>query len=105
MVIAGAPAFGQSDAHKSFNQIKTLTGSWEGKTSEGKPVTVDFRDTTGGSSIMSEIHGMDKHGMGKEDMVTMFYLDGSDKLMLTHYCGAGKPAAHAALQLRRTARV
>lgn len=76
-------ALAQSDAQKSFAQIKTLDGSWEGKTGEGKPVKVSFRDTGGGTSVMSEIMGM-----GHEDMVTMFYPDG-DKLMLTHYCGAG----------------
>ena len=74
----------QSDAQKSFTQIKSLAGSWEGKTGEGKPVQVTFRDTAGGSAMMSEIMGM-----GHEDMISMFYMDGPDKLMLTHYCGAG----------------
>jgi hypothetical protein len=84
VVFTCAAAGAQSGAQKSYAQIKSLDGAWEGKTSEGKPVKVSFRSTAGGSSVMSEIMGM-----GHEDMVTMFYLDGPDKLMLTHYCGAG----------------
>src|SRR5579872_3772664 len=84
LALAGASAWAQSDAQKSFAQIRALDGNWEGKTGEGKPVKVTFRDTAGGTAVMSEILGM-----GHEDMVTMFYLDGPEKLMLTHYCGAG----------------
>jgi|SRR5277367_6902516 len=76
-------AVAQSDAQKSFNQLKTLTGSWEGKNSKGQPLSVTFQDTAGGSALMSEING---HG---ENMVSMFHLDGPNRLMLTHYCGAG----------------
>lgn len=83
-LLTAASVLAQSDAQKSFSQIKSLSGSWEGKTGEGKPVKVSFRDTAGGSAVMSEILGM-----GHEDMISMFYLDGPDKLMLTHYCGAG----------------
>jgi len=84
VLLAANALLAQSDAQKSFAQIKSLAGSWEGKTGEGKPVEVSFRETGGGSALMSEILGR-----GHEDMVTMFYLDGPDKLMLTHYCGAG----------------
>jgi hypothetical protein len=74
----------QSEAQKSFNQLKTLTGTWEGKTPDGKAVEVSFRDTAGGSALMSEINGY-----RSEDMITMFHLDGANRLMMTHYCGAG----------------
>jgi len=74
----------QSAAQKSFDQLKALTGSWEGKTADGKPVKVFFRDTAGGSALMSEIQGH-----GAENMVSMFHLDGPNRLLLTHYCGAG----------------
>ena len=83
-LLTATSALAQSAAQKSFTQIKSLAGSWEGKSGEGKPVQVSFRETAGGSAVMSEILGR-----GSEDMVTMFYLDGPDKLMLTHYCGAG----------------
>lgn len=71
----------QSDAQKTFNQLKTLNGSWEGKASNGHPVKVAYRPTAGGSAMMSEI-------MGDEDMITMFHMD-NDRVLMTHYCGAG----------------
>ena len=80
-VLASRLAFAASDAQKSFEQLKSLSGSWEGRTSSGKLVQVDFRATSMGSALMSEIKG-------KEDMITMFNLDG-ERLLMTHYCGAG----------------
>jgi len=81
VLLLTAAAFAQSDAQKSFDKLKTLTGSWEGTTIENRAVQVSFRVTSGGSALMSEIQG-------EEDMITMFHLDG-DRLMMTHYCGAG----------------
>jgi hypothetical protein len=83
-LLAATAAFAQSAAQKSFDQLKSLTGSWEGKTTQGKPVQVSFRDTAGGSALMSEIHAMDH-----DDMITMFHLDGANRLLMTHYCSAG----------------
>jgi hypothetical protein len=74
----------QTTAQKSFEQLKTLEGSWEGKNSQGHSLTVTFQNVSGGSAVMSEIHGH-----GPENMVSMFHLDGPNRLMLTHYCGAG----------------
>ncbi len=45
------------------------------------PVEVDFRVTSNGSALMSEIKG-------KEDMISMFNLDGA-RLLMTHYCATG----------------
>lgn len=81
LMLAATAAFAQSDAQKSFDKIKTLAGSWEGKTSEGKSVQISFRVTSSGSALMSEI-------MGYENMITMFHLDG-DRLLMTHYCATG----------------
>jgi hypothetical protein len=75
--------FAQSDAQKSFDQLKSLAGSWEGKSSEGEPVQVSYRMTAGGSALMSEIVG---HG---EDMISMINFDGPNRLLLTHYCAVG----------------
>jgi hypothetical protein len=83
-VFAATVALAQSSAQKSFNQLQSLTGSWEGKTADGHALEVSFRDTAGGSALMSEIHGH-----GPENMVSMFHLDGPDRLLITHYCGAG----------------
>jgi hypothetical protein len=84
LLLTGTAALAQSAAQKSFDQLKSLTGNWEGKISDGKPVEVSFRDTAGGSALMSEIHGH-----GPENMVSMIHLDGPNRLLLTHYCGAG----------------
>jgi len=81
LILLTTAAFAQSDAQKSFEKLKTLSGSWQGTGMEGKPVQVSFRVTSNGSAIMSEIQG-------PEDMVTMFHLDG-DRLLMTHYCATG----------------
>ena len=67
-------------SQKQFETIKSLAGSWEGKTPKGS-ATVSYRVTSNGSAVMSEIQG-------EEDMVTMFHMDG-DRLLMTHYCAAG----------------
>jgi hypothetical protein len=84
LLLTATAALAQSAAQKSFDQLKSLTGNWEGKTSDSQTVQVSFRDTAGGSALMSEIHGH-----GPENMVSMIHLDGPNRLLLTHYCGAG----------------
>ena len=83
LMIVSTVAFAQSDAQRSFDQLKSLTGSWEGKNSMGEPVQVSYRTTSGGSALMSEIMG---HG---EDMISMIHFDGANRLLLTHYCAVG----------------
>jgi hypothetical protein len=93
LLFTASIAFAQTAAQKSFDQIKALTGSWEGKDSQGNALQVTFRDTAGGSALMSEIHG--HHG--PDGMVSMFHLDGANRLVLTHYCSAGnQPRMQAA---------
>jgi len=74
----------QTDAQKAFAAIKTMPGTWDGKTQDGRAVEVTFKVVSGGSAVMSEILGH-----GSEDMISMFHLDGPNKLLMTHYCGAG----------------
>ena len=83
-LITATAMLAQTAQQKSFDQLKSLSGSWEGKANQGMAVRVSFRETSGGSALMSEIHGH-----GPEDMISMFNLDGPNRLMLTHYCGAG----------------
>ncbi|HUO13389.1 MAG TPA: hypothetical protein VMX38_00260 [Verrucomicrobiae bacterium] len=83
----------QTDAQKAFETIKAMPGVWEGKAAQGFDVRVSFKVTAGGSAVMSEILGE-----GPEDMISMFYLDGPNRLLLTHYCGAGnQPRMQAAI--------
>jgi hypothetical protein len=80
-----------SDAQKAFAAIKSLPGTWEGKGANGATLRVDFRVTSGGSAVMSEI-------LGQEDMISMFHLDGPNRLLLTHYCASGnQPRMQASL--------
>ncbi|MGO8794342.1 MAG: hypothetical protein ACLQLC_05930 [Candidatus Sulfotelmatobacter sp.] len=85
LLAVASTAVAQTPTQKSFEQLKSLTGSWQGKNSEGKPLTVTFESTGGGSALMSEIRG----GEHKDSMISMFHLDGPNRLMLTHYCTAG----------------
>ena len=84
--------FAQSDAQKSFDKLKTLAGSWEGRVTtvpqtpdiEGKVMQVSLRATSMGNALMHEMTG----GGRPDDPITMLYVDG-DRLLLTHYCDAG----------------
>jgi hypothetical protein len=82
LVICATVALAESGARITFDALKALEGTWEGKNSQGQPLKVTFRETAGGSSLMSEILGG-----GHENMVSMIHMDG-DRLLMTHYCGA-----------------
>jgi len=81
ILVAATTAVAQSDAVKTFDRLKTLNGTWEGKSPKGDPFKVIFRPTANGSALMSEI-------LGQEDMITMFHMD-NNRVLATHYCGAG----------------
>jgi hypothetical protein len=85
-------AIAQSDAQKSFDKLKTLAGSWEGRVTsippdaeiENKHVQASLRVTSMGNAIVHEMTGEGR----PDDPITMLYLD-ADRLLLTHYCDAG----------------
>ena len=83
-------AFAQSDAQKSFDQLKTLAGSWEGvvegtgSDADGKAAHLTLRVTSMGNALMHEM----KIDGRQDDPITMLYLD-SERVLLTHYCDAG----------------
>lgn len=83
-------ALGQSNAQKSFDQLKSLAGSWEG-TIDGKPMQISLRVTSMGNALMHEM----KMAGRSDDPITMLYVDG-DRLLLTHYCDAGNRPRMAA---------
>jgi hypothetical protein len=97
LMLLAVAAFAQSDAQKSFDQLKTLAGTWQGPVTAtppqpdwgNKPVWVSLRVTSRGNAL---VHEMKEPGTpddaSKDDPVTMLYLDG-DRLLLTHYCDAG----------------
>lgn len=85
-------ATAQPDAQKSFDTMKSLAGSWQGKLTtvpdmpdmKGAVARVSLRVTSRGNALM---HDLTVSGI-PDNPITMFYLD-SDRLLLTHYCDAG----------------
>ena len=80
-VLITSTVFAASSAQQSFEQLKSLNGAWQGTSLNGQAIEVDYRLTANGSAMMGEI-------IGKEDMMTMFSLDG-DRILMTHYCAVG----------------
>jgi len=81
----------KSEAQKSFETMKSLAGSWNGRLFvpehpelENKSGRVTFRVTSMGNALVHEMTGEGR----PDDPITMIYLDG-DHLLLTHYCDAG----------------
>ena len=73
-----------------FERMKTLVGTWEGKTDMGQgPVDlkISYRLIAGGSVLEERVFA----GTPQE-MVTMYY-DQDGKLALTHYCVMGNRPA------------
>jgi hypothetical protein len=95
----------KSDAQKSFDQLKTLAGTWHATITTDPPVKemgngaigdVSLRVTSRGNALVHEMSESGKDDPTKYDHpVTMFYLDG-DRLLLTHYCDAGNRPRMAA---------
>src|SRR5215467_11673622 len=86
-------AFAESDAQKSFDKLKTLSGVWEGKVTtdmkvavplENTPMHIVLRTTSRGNALMHEMTS----ATSPDDPITMFYLD-EGRVLLTHYCDAG----------------
>jgi hypothetical protein len=89
----------QSDAHKSFDTLKTLAGNWEGPVTvdppipemqSDKPVHITLRVTSRGNALVHEMQeaGTPLDPTKYDHPITMLYLDG-DHLTLIHYCDAG----------------
>ncbi len=83
VLLSASFVFAASEAQKTLDALKALEGNWEGKNNQGQALKISFRSTADGSALMSEIHGVHK-----ENMITMFHLDGN-RLLMTHYCSAG----------------
>ena len=89
----------QSDAQKSFTQLKSLAGTWKGSVTVDPPrpdiapgtlVGITLRVTSRGNALVHEMQAAETplDATKYDHPVTMFYLD-SDRLTLVHYCDAG----------------
>ena len=65
------------DAREAFQRLKRLVGTWSVGV-DGRRSTATYKLTGGGRVLVEDMGGM----------MTAYYLDG-DKLVLTHFCGAG----------------
>jgi len=97
--VAFAQNMQKTDAQKSFDQLKTLAGSWQASITTDPPQPemgngtmsqVSLRVTSRGNALVHEMQEVGKPDdpTRYDHPVTMLYLDG-DRLMLTHYCDAG----------------
>jgi hypothetical protein len=99
LLTLSATAFAQTDAQKSFDNLKALAGAWQGHVTTVPKMgdmggdalmQVTLRVTSRGNALVHEM----KDASAPDDParydhpLTMLYLDG-DKLLLTHYCDAG----------------
>src|SRR5260370_20685300 len=94
---AATPA--PSEAQKSFDQLKTLAGTWTGPVTANppqpdfgdKPLWLSMRVTSRGNAI---VHEMKQPGTpddpSKDDPITLLYV-ANDRLTLTPYRDAGHP--------------
>ena len=70
-------------ASPDFGPLASLVGEWQGKDPEGKPMTVSYQWTGGGTSLVETMTKTEK-----PMMMTMYHAD-KGGLMLTHYCKLG----------------
>jgi len=87
-----------SDAQKSFDNLKTLAGTWQGSLKATPPdpeidnakPEITLRVTSRGNALVHEMQeaGKPLDATKYDHPVTMLYVDG-DKLNLIHYCDAG----------------
>lgn len=69
-----------------FERMKTLVGTWEGKTDMGEgpiDIRLQYRLLAGGTVLEERVFAGTPH-----EMITMYY-DQGGKLALTHYCALG----------------
>jgi hypothetical protein len=89
----------QSDAQRSFTQLKTLAGTWQGPVTvdppqqdmrDGTVMQLSLRVTSRGNALVHEMKeaGKPDDPTRYDHPVTMLYLEG-DRLTLVHYCDAG----------------
>jgi len=92
-IVATGAASAGVEADAAFEQLKTLQGTWSGRSvGEGEAeghaeppagVKHEFRVSAAGSVVMETMQPGTDH-----EMINMYHLDG-DELVLTHFCAAG----------------
>ena len=83
---ATAEVQGSGHFESAFEELKTLTGSWEGQGPEGW-AKVTYHLTGMGSALVETFYGESYAEAAESTMSSVYHMDG-DELRLTHYCGA-----------------
>jgi hypothetical protein len=94
LAFAASPVLAVADSHdhppaqvsKTFEAMKGLVGSWEGKTTmQGKEMTatVSYALTSGGTALIETLGAGTPH-----EMITV-YANRGDKVFATHFCALG----------------
>ena len=86
MLCAAAIPAPANNGAQAFAKLKELAGKWELQASGAVKGSSTIDVTSNGSAVMERF--MVSNGDKREEMTTMFYLDG-DQVKLTHYCAAG----------------
>jgi hypothetical protein len=82
-VLAAQETHSPARSTAAFDQLKSLAGEWQGKTTSGGTTKVSYKVVSNGSVVMEQLMP------SKEpEMITMYSMDG-DRLVVTHYCSAG----------------
>jgi hypothetical protein len=79
---AGVRAVPGGTKAAAFDELKTLVGEWEGRTSGG-PVRITYTLVSGGTALMERLQPANE-----PEMITMYSADG-DYIVVTHYCSTG----------------
>ena len=84
MLLAAIPLRSETTAQTkaAFAKIQTLAGDWEGKDEMNMPAKTSFKVIVSGTTVMETLSPT---GMGGEDMVTLYTIDG-DAIRIIHYC-------------------
>ena len=72
----------QSNAQKTLDRFKSMVGTWQSKSPNGKTSEVTYRLAAGGTTVMADMH------LSGHEMASMYYVDG-DQLVMTHFCATG----------------
>jgi hypothetical protein len=94
VLLAGSAAQAGVDAVATFEQLKTLEGTWTGAPEAKGVEDVDESEMSGEAVHEFEVSAggtvvMETMGPGTDhEMINMYHVDGDD-LVLTHYCAGG----------------
>ena len=71
-----------TQAKAAFEKLQSLAGDWEGKDNMDMPAKTNFKIIVSGTTVMETLSPT---GMGGEDMVTLYTVDG-DSIRIVHFC-------------------